>query len=409
MTLTPADVAILTRRFAANEHETREGGKSRDQKKAMWLFYVEEEAIIERLNEVDPAWSLEVTRTERADGYIACYGTLTVKGVSRSGVGTNSPNRASDGISENEEKGAATDMLKRLARLFGIGLYLKKSPNVWLPADMKPWDAKPKAVQELAAWLNKDQAKRQQFEKLTQAKVKYPDWQDEDTTRRHLEKWLKAYAPDGMELYNFSREVLTLAKPDAESYPKLANVISPEALEKKVKAHYTTEPEPPSDEPDKSTPDENGQADTPAEKPTGLAAMRARANQSTAQATLREVTKPHPLHNEEIALHTVKYDPTRRGHQRWTAVGAAGDQQVRVTIFSEDLRLFERMGHREVFITIPGEKLLPVRVVLRFEQRNGLRVDGAWIEGEYVSIEGIREALQAEPRLAVQPKERRLS
>jgi len=151
--LTREDAQKLARRFSADEHEAREGGKTRGGDNSLWLFYIEEGAVIERLNEVDPAWSLEITRTTHHDGYVSTYGTLTVKGVSRSGVGTNSPSRTGDAIGENEEKGAATDLLKRLARLFGVGLYLKKSPRVYLDATLKPWEAQKQALSKLEQWL----------------------------------------------------------------------------------------------------------------------------------------------------------------------------------------------------------------------------------------------------------------
>jgi hypothetical protein len=151
MTLTQEDVKALMARFPAEDHETRVGGKKKDGTKKWWLFYIEEGAVIERLNEVDPAWTLEITRTVAQTGYVATYGTLTIKGVSRSGVGTNSSD--SGAITENAEKGAATDLLKRLARLFGIGLYLKKSPMVWLDASLKDWDAEKQAISRLAKWL----------------------------------------------------------------------------------------------------------------------------------------------------------------------------------------------------------------------------------------------------------------
>ena len=110
---------------------------------AQWLVYTEEEPVIDRLNEIDPNWSFEITDKILAPTYVTVYGKLTIKGVSRACVGNGSPKRRDGKMSGDEEKGAATDALKRGARMFGIGLYLKQAPRIrtgWVevPKDGKP-------------------------------------------------------------------------------------------------------------------------------------------------------------------------------------------------------------------------------------------------------------------------------
>jgi hypothetical protein len=98
---------------------------------ALWLVYTEEGPITERLDEVDPNWSLEIV-DKLVDGNSATvYARLTICDVSRDCVGSGSNPNAGDA-----QKGAATDALKRGARLFGVGRYLLDAPQFytdWAP------------------------------------------------------------------------------------------------------------------------------------------------------------------------------------------------------------------------------------------------------------------------------------
>lgn len=135
MALTPEDVRKLTAPFPLAEHEWRQGRNNKD------YVYITETAVISRLNEVDPSWTFIVTdRTEReytvnrknakGEAYtlfaheLAITGSLTVKGVTRYGIGMAevAPDAA------EADKSAVTDALKRAARLFGIGAYLLNDP-----------------------------------------------------------------------------------------------------------------------------------------------------------------------------------------------------------------------------------------------------------------------------------------
>lgn len=122
--LTPDDVKALNRPFEVAEHEF----------KGVYV-YVAEAAVCDRLESVDPSWSLEIVsneiREDRAEQYAVCHARLTVNGVRREGVGMQTHNRDEKKILPTElEKGAATDALRRCARLFGVGRYLLKAPRV---------------------------------------------------------------------------------------------------------------------------------------------------------------------------------------------------------------------------------------------------------------------------------------
>lgn len=115
MTLTHEDVQQLTAQFDASDHEEREG-----------RTYIREGAITRRLDEVDPSWTWELLgQPVYRDGTVTVTGRLTVNGVWRDGVGMENIRTSKTGNEVNEaEKSAATDALKRAARLFGIGRYL---------------------------------------------------------------------------------------------------------------------------------------------------------------------------------------------------------------------------------------------------------------------------------------------
>lgn len=120
MTLTREHLTILQRPFAPHEHEFLKG-----------MTYITEDAITSRIEEVDPAWTLDVMNISSRDNIITCLVRLTINGVFRDGVGMNAITMTTDGKREaNEaEKAAATDALKRAARLFGIGRYLLSLPS----------------------------------------------------------------------------------------------------------------------------------------------------------------------------------------------------------------------------------------------------------------------------------------
>jgi hypothetical protein len=124
--LTKEDLKVLQRPFAPNEHEFLKGNA-----------YITEFAITNRIEMVDPAWSLEqVSLYHRPDTatnrpIVICTMRLTICGVSRDGVGMADVSMMKDnkGEANEAEKSAATDAMKRAARLFGIGRYLLNLPD----------------------------------------------------------------------------------------------------------------------------------------------------------------------------------------------------------------------------------------------------------------------------------------
>lgn len=128
MPLTPETLASLKRAFPYADHEFIKG-----------FVYLSEEAICDRIEEVDPSWSFDILRAYREGDQSICAARLSVCGVSRDCVGMQK-------VMENAgepEKGAATDALKRGARLFGIGRYLLAAPkekdgfDKWLAGEQK--------------------------------------------------------------------------------------------------------------------------------------------------------------------------------------------------------------------------------------------------------------------------------
>jgi hypothetical protein len=115
--ITPEQSAALKDYFPVKAHEFLNGNT-----------YIAEEAITNRLDEVDPSWSWELTSEYTRDSQCIAVGRMTVCGVSRDGVGmqptkiTKKDGTIIDGT--EPEKSAATDALKRAARLFGIGRYI---------------------------------------------------------------------------------------------------------------------------------------------------------------------------------------------------------------------------------------------------------------------------------------------
>lgn len=116
------------------------------------FIYADETAVTERLDEVDPAWAFEIISIVSRDKKVSVHARLTVCGVSRDGVGMQGIEYVKDKktgeITDFEvsevEKGAATDALRRCARMFGIGRYLLSAAKIQKDA--------PKTWQNVPAW-----------------------------------------------------------------------------------------------------------------------------------------------------------------------------------------------------------------------------------------------------------------
>lgn len=122
--MTPFDVADLSRPFHLSEHEFLSARGS-------VFTYVAEYAVTMRLDEVDPCWQLRPVSTYQRGNQVVCILEMTIKGVTRVGTGESEILMSKDGTREaNEaEKSAATDALRRCARLFGVGRYLLNTPK----------------------------------------------------------------------------------------------------------------------------------------------------------------------------------------------------------------------------------------------------------------------------------------
>lgn len=162
MALSTEDVKALTAPFSFEDHEFTRG-----------FAYITEQAITRRLDSVDPGWQFIVLETVRDTTSASVTGRLTVCGVSRDGVGTQSIEYATfkDQTGERKpsldmagnpreagevRKGAATDALKRAARLFGIGRYILDAPKLKM-ASADQWETRLDAANEKAfrAYLDK--------------------------------------------------------------------------------------------------------------------------------------------------------------------------------------------------------------------------------------------------------------
>ena len=128
MALTADDLKALARPFRFDDHEFTRG-----------YVYIREDSIAARIEEVDPSWAWNDLHIERGPEQVTVSGSLTIKGVTRVGVGMQSiEHTIKDSKLTKEkmlaeigepEKGAATDALKRAARLFGVGRYLLSAPK----------------------------------------------------------------------------------------------------------------------------------------------------------------------------------------------------------------------------------------------------------------------------------------
>lgn len=147
--------------FRLDEHEIREGSTSKDKRKIQWFTYIRREAIQTRLDSsFFGEWELYFLNPESPAIYhkehVDCSMGLSIRGIRREFNGSQ------DGGGLNGAKGAATDAFKRVASMWGIGLYLQDSPQIWTEnykdADGKAdWDKKKavekEAMQKVGNWL----------------------------------------------------------------------------------------------------------------------------------------------------------------------------------------------------------------------------------------------------------------
>lgn len=159
--LTPEDILALEAPLPLSAHDARAKGQNKDKTKTQYLIYIDQEGVIPLLNSIDPNWSWDVLSVHFDAKYVSVTGRLTIKGVSRDGVGGNSPNGANSPVSEDTVKGAETDALKRAALRFGVGLYLRSAPTFWIDVvPNKAWEEAAAANKQFASWYNREFGKQ---------------------------------------------------------------------------------------------------------------------------------------------------------------------------------------------------------------------------------------------------------
>lgn len=141
MTITSEILKKLKEPFAPSQHEFHRG-----------FTYIKEYAICERLDSIDPNWSFTLTENKDRHPQVSVVGTLEILGSRRGNMGmekvewTKASKKARKEdptaplVPANEpEKSAATDALKRAARLFGIGRYLLQCPKDLTERSLELW------------------------------------------------------------------------------------------------------------------------------------------------------------------------------------------------------------------------------------------------------------------------------
>lgn len=123
-TLTSEDLSTLKAPFPREKLGVKAQAISRERKRALLVQYLQHTDVQERLDQVDPSWSLEIAQQERTGDAVYVRARLTLKGVTRENVGEG-----------GDPKAAHSDALKRCAMLFGVGRYLYDSPTVWVEYD----------------------------------------------------------------------------------------------------------------------------------------------------------------------------------------------------------------------------------------------------------------------------------
>jgi hypothetical protein len=118
--LTFEDLRILRAPFPKESLGIKVQSLNKERTRAMLVLYLQHTDVQDRLDQVDPTWTLEALREERVGDRVYVYLKMTVKGIARENVG--------DG---GDPKAAYSDALKRCAMLFGVGRYLYGMNTVW--------------------------------------------------------------------------------------------------------------------------------------------------------------------------------------------------------------------------------------------------------------------------------------
>lgn len=355
--ITPEDLAILQRPFPAEQHMFTRG-----------YVYLQEQAIMQRLNEVDPAWSSSIVQIVHRDDQVTVHMSLTVKGVTRHNVGSSLVERGefqkkvkgkavvgADPIireTNEAEKGAATDALKRVARSFGIGLYILDIPTHiqntekievlarYLAGDSKPAPAAPPAKPQPKPAADVNPFELNEFQQALREKLAELDM----TGKNGGFDYLFANIRPGQRIHRLSDLHPAMSPADVlNALPDIAR-----------RWRESQQPDP--------SPDDSG-----SRKPSAPAAPTPAQSSKPAPQTgsgsgpinsvlnpARISTRRHVLEGELIQIETIKAERERGGFGyrqnfwRGTAqvlnnLGAAVD--IELNIWPEDARKIERSGH----------------------------------------------------------------
>jgi len=110
--------------FPLEAHNWKPGATTRDKKRALALVYVDSRQYQDRLDQVDPAWTVSYSPLI-VDGHVMVNCTLTVLGITREDVGECSLQ------DNNAYTSAVAQAFKRACAQFGLGRYLYNVPKVW--------------------------------------------------------------------------------------------------------------------------------------------------------------------------------------------------------------------------------------------------------------------------------------
>ena len=149
-TITKQEFDAMSAPFSKDALEWRAIQITKNKDKGLAYAYITPRAVMDRFDVIfGSGWSfmnmqLDVIDNQRVG--ILC--SLTIKGITRVGIGESAIIRNDNGQITNEPyKSAGSDAIKRAAMAFGVGRYLYSLPSLWLPINnyrkftVDPYDA----------------------------------------------------------------------------------------------------------------------------------------------------------------------------------------------------------------------------------------------------------------------------
>lgn len=124
MTITPEDIATLRAPFTPLAVKFRIDVKEASRGKVRCVVYIDSPLAADRLTAIDPDWSTTYATLGTPSEHTPVACRLTLKGVTREGVGQ----YAKAGADDKHMKSAYSDAMKRAAVEFHVGAYLRGMP-----------------------------------------------------------------------------------------------------------------------------------------------------------------------------------------------------------------------------------------------------------------------------------------